>query len=280
MDAQSILAAKVAYLSGNSANDIDEAMKKYVSTDTQLQQELAFVETFWDSELDERQEQPSSQLDARFYQMLSMAQATQRDTAAQFNNAETQTSGQGFLARLTDWLTPKPAMQLAMMAGIFALGYYVNMPQAPTTSDDAMVNLQQEVQSLNSLVALSMIENNSASKRLTGINYSKQSDSNDQTLNNALLKMINTDKSTAVRLAAIDALYARGLQADNELTLLAGLNEQNLMVQIDLVKLLSDQGSEVSRIKLKDMAANGDLHQEVKEFFEQHQRVHNQNQSI
>lgn len=265
MDNKTILAVKVAYLSGNSPNDIDETMKKQIQQDKQLAQEIAFVESFWSSEDEAAQEMPSKALDARFYQMLSVAQAAQSKGQAEISHVKKTT----WLDKLGQWLLPKPIMQLAMMAGVFSLGYYINAPVSDP-EELAMNSLKQEVQSLSSLVALSMIDNSSASKRLTGISYSKQSGANDQILNNALLKMINADKSTAVRLAAIDALSSRGFDANMELALLEGLAEQNLMVQIELVSLLISQGSQISQIKLKDLAANGALDNEAKEFFELH----------
>lgn len=276
MDAQSILAAKVAYLSGNSQQDIDEAMKAFIDNNPSLKTEIAFVEAFWHEDNDMPEEQPSTALDASFYQMLSQAQSAQTQ-AQQLVMSEQKPS---FWQQLGDFLTPKPMMQFAMLAGVFGLGYFVNTPQQSMPENTAMTGLQQEVQSLSSLVALSMIENQSASKRLTGISYSKQSAANDEALDSALLKMINNDKSTAVRLAAIDALAERGFGVDTELSLAEGVHGQKLMVQISLIKLLTDHGSTVSKIKLKDMVSNNLLHLEAEEFFEAQLQAKQSLQSI
>ncbi len=276
MNAQDILAAKVAYLSGNAQTDLTPQMQQAVEKDDKLKTEIAFVEAFWQTNDSSAPEMPSSKLDARFYQMLAMAQAAQRNAINSDNDAK---STDGLLDRLKHWLMPKPALQFAMMAGIFSLGYFTKLPSGETT-DVAMNNLQQQVQSLNSLVALSMINNQSASKRLTGISYTKQTDVSDQTLNNALLNMINHDKSTSVRLAALDALFSRGLNSKLELDLLNSVAEQNPLVQIEMVRLLIGFGSEVAQTKLKAAAKSGVLDADVKELLEQQIAAKSQLQSI
>jgi hypothetical protein len=288
MNSQQILTAKVDFLSGNANQDIDETMKQIVDNNPALQQEIAFVEAFWHKDNDVKDEQPSASMDARFYQMLAGAQSAQINALAPgVNSPTTKTS---IWQQLKEVMMPQSfgngMMQVAMMGMVFTLGYYVNLPQSPNmttaavTQDNSMADLKSEVQSLNSLVALSMIQNSSASKRLTGINYSRQSGSDDETLNDALVKMLNNDKSTAVRLAAIDAFAERGLNTQVEIKLVDALSKQKPLVQIGLIKLLNNHGSEYARIKVAALARQGELTEEAREVYQQFKAMQNQQNQI
>ena len=262
IDTQTILSTKVAFLSGNSTQDIDDSMKAYAQNDIELQKELAFIEAFWHQSNDAVHEQPSNTLDARFYQMLSQAQA------AQMPQSITQPK-LTLLQSIQNWISPKPIMQFAMMAAVFTLGFNIN--SQPNTAPDnvAMQGLQDKVESLNSLVALSMINNSSASKRLTGIDYSRQSNTDDDALNDALIKMLNHDTSTAVRLAAVNAIAERFLSDKVQQQLLDGLILQKPLVQIELVSLFLNHGSKSSMDSLAALVKNQELSDEATEIYQQ-----------
>jgi hypothetical protein len=263
INAQSILSAKVAFLSGNSSSDIDDKMKLYVKDDTVLQQELAFIEAFWHQDNDSIEEKPSSGLDAQFYQMLFQAQSVQKIKP----NVPRKNA---WFKIIQHWLTPKPIMQFAMMAAVFTLGYNINAPTVSETNNTAMQGLQQKVESLNSLVALSMINNRSASKRLTGIDYSRQSTIDDNALNEALLRMLKHDSSTAVRLSVVNALAERGLSDKSQQQLLEGLTLQKPLVQIELVTLLLNHGNSTSVTTLATLVETQKLSTEAIEIYRQH----------
>ncbi|MCJ8272666.1 MAG: HEAT repeat domain-containing protein [Psychrosphaera sp.] len=283
MNSQQILTAKVDFLSGNANQDIDETMKQIVDNDPALQQEIAFVEAFWHKDNDVKDEQPGASMDARFYQMLAGAQSAQISALAPI--LKSSADKPSIWQQLNDALVPQSfgngMMQVAMMGMVFTLGYYVNVSQSSdlqasaATQDNSMAELKSEVQSLNSLVALSMINNSSASKRLTGINYSRQSGADDETLNDALVKMLNNDKSTAVRLAAIDAFAERGVTTRVEIKLVDALAKQNPLVQIGLIKLLNNHGSEYARIKVAALARQGELTDEAREVYQQFKAMQN-----
>src|SRR4029079_4766597 len=88
-----------------------------------------------------------------------------------------------------------------------------------------VAELRQEVRSLNHMVALSLLERDSASERLRGVSLTESSASvdrgNDPALLDALLDAGRNDPSVTVRLAAIDALASRAGRAPVRSQLLA-----------------------------------------------------------
>ena len=66
--------------------------------------------------------------------------------------------------------------------------------------------LRGQVESLRQLVALSLLQEQSASARLRGVNYSYQMTQPDREVQQALLHAVNHDTNVNVRLSAVDAL--------------------------------------------------------------------------
>src|SRR5690348_5884036 len=101
-----------------------------------------------------------------------------------------------------------------------------------------MTALQSEVTTLRQLVALSMLEQQSASQRLQGVNFSTQVERPDPEISTALLHALRFDSSVDVRLAALDALrrYKDDRQVRSGL-LNALQDQQSPLVQIALIDL-------------------------------------------
>lgn len=268
MNSQSILMAKISYLSGNSESDLDSEMKTYVANHPELAKELQFVEAFWQQKSEVELEQPSAALDQRFYQMLNQAKVVQNDQQIQSEKKQVVGLGLDIWQWLVSLFSPKPLAQFASLALVFTIG--LNMNSFTSSNNQSLAGLQKQVESLSSLVALSMINNGSTSERLTGVSYSLQTNEQNEQLNMALMKLLNTDKSTAVRLSVIDALSARASVIYFEAELLDSIdNQRHPMVQIALIRLLVNKGSNNSLSKLKDKSANNQISTEASEFIDQ-----------
>lgn len=107
--------------------------------------------------------------------------------------------------------------------------------------------LRQEVRGLREVVALSLLEQQSASERLRGIRYTAALEQPDEDVIAALTRTLRSDGSVDVRLAAADALrrYARlepVKRAARELL----MNDDSPLVQvagIDLLVAAQERGS-------------------------------------
>ena len=274
MNDEQIIQAKINFLSGESQNDLSAEMNVFVAKDLTLVEELKFIEKFWNSTKDSDDELPSSQLSNNFYAMLDQAksaqQSTQQSIEASRDNKQNKST---FFQLFENLFIGKPVLQFATIMMVFTLGYFLNQPQY-IEQDEAMVNLQKQVKALNSMVALSMIQKNSASERLAGVSYSKQSNVEDETLTMALIELLNSDSSSAVRLAVIDADYTRGSILSLQAKLLESIPKQsNALVQMGLIRLILEKGNALGKQKVIEMKAVDLLMPEVADFIEQNKAV-------
>jgi len=231
MNQQDIIAARLDFLNGHAKEDLTEQMLKHVSQDKNLADELEFITKCWQDQ--NLTEQPSSNLDRQFYQML-----------------ELQTSKPNWLERLkqtlSDYFAPKHLLQVALMAGMFGLGYQFNNNQfngSQLNSNTSVAALQQQVNSLNAMVAMNMINSQSASKRLAGIKHGAAIAIDDPTMHQALLQLLRHDQASSIRLSALDALSQQPLSAKLEQQLVNSFKDQTLLVQIQLLNVLFSYGS-------------------------------------
>ncbi len=137
------------------------------------------------------------------------------------------------------------------LAGMGA-GYSIRSSQ---TANAEVAQLRGEVGTMRQLVALSLLQQQSASERLRGVSWSYRVEPSDTEVLAALLTAVNHDPNVNVRLAAVDALRpfaASRATRDAVMQLLPGQTAP--IVQVALIDLLVD---------LKDKEAAPELHRVI-----------------
>jgi len=264
---QEIIETKIEFLNGNSNDDLSDEMKRQVDSDTSLKSEIRFIESIWQKpELDQTQS-PSPQMRANFYQMLSQAQTAQTQPVEQASvniaTAEVSDSGSwsltGALQKL-GWF--QPAFQFALVLGVFSIGWFM-APSAPPQGNINTAALEEQVDTLNVMVALSMLKNDSAAERLAGIDYSKNVGLKDQQLTSTLFSLLNNDRSSAVRISAVESLTNSESLSGIRVSLVESLSKQsNVIVQIALVNALHRAGA-FTKDEIELILSNPELDSEV-----------------
>jgi hypothetical protein len=135
-------------------------------------------------------EEPGGKVRERFYEMLG---------------AYRQGLGAAEARPARRWCT-QPAWQMAAAAAMLAVGLGVGYGVRDDKSRPEMVQLREEVANMRQLVALSLMQQQSASERLRGVSWSYQVEPSDKEVLNALVTAVNHDPNVNVRLAAVDAL--------------------------------------------------------------------------
>jgi hypothetical protein len=103
------------------------------------------------------------------------------------------------------WWVHHPAFQAACAMAILVIG--IGTGYLVRGRDTAEVSqLRGEVYNMRQLVALSLLQQQSASDRLRGVNFAYRVEQPDPQVLSALLTTVNHDASVNVRLAAVDAL--------------------------------------------------------------------------
>jgi len=121
-----------------------------------------------------------------------------------------------------------------------------------TGSENKIAELQQDLAATRQMVALSLLQQQSASQRLEGVSFSRRLPQPDPQVLNALFHTLRFDSSVDVRLAALDALSRYAGQPEVRRELLGALEgKQSPLVQVALVDLLVDlhDGNVVAQLK-------------------------------
>ena len=263
MTNQEVIDWKIASLANNDHSELSEEMQCYLKANSQLQEELLFIENFWTNDF-ESTVMPSDKLNANFYQMLSRAQSTEQKN---YHHVVVQESPFSLVDKVKEWFMPAPLAQFATLALVFVLGFNLNQGRSDGQNHEVYGGLQQEISSLSTMLAMSMLQKDSASERLSGVAYSRQSDLSNPLLVEQLIALLVRDKSTSVRLAIINSLskLASFSSSEQQLFTLA-IKEENLLVQIELCRLLLNYGSAVIKNQLTEQSNQQLLKPEVREF--------------
>ena len=268
MKNQTIIDWKIASLANNDNIDLSEEMQSYLKGNKQLQEELLFIEHFWTNDV-KPLVMPSDKLDANFYQMLSRAQSTQQVKIPQQSDIRysSQKQPSSLIDNVKSWLMPTPVAQFATLALVFTLGFNLNQSPSNEKNNQQYSGLQQEVSSLKTILAMSMLQKDSASERLSGVAYSRQTDLSNPLLVEQLIALLARDKSTAVRLAIINSLgELKSFGSSEQQLFTLATQEENLLVQIELCRLLLNYGSVEVKDLLTEQANQQQLKPEVQAF--------------
>jgi len=122
-----------------------------------------------------------------------------------------------------------------VMVGL-GIGFWINKNQE---RDQELADLKKQVED-NRRIMLAMLDNQqSASQRMVGVSVAYELDKADDEIVKVLVKTMNEDTNTNVRLAAMEALSKFGHETQVRIALIQSLTEQkDPVVQIALIQLL------------------------------------------
>jgi HEAT repeat protein len=137
-----------------------------------------------------------------------------------------------------------PAAGIVWACLFLACGYFIGKHAdggANTEVQKQLADLQSELAATRQTVALSMLQQQSASQRLEGVSWTTRLPEPDTKVLGALMHTVRFDNNVDVRLAALDALsrYADRPEVRRELVDVLQTT-QSPMVQVALIDLLVD----------------------------------------
>jgi hypothetical protein len=245
------------YLAGSLSGTAAEELDAHFAQCAACKQEAEALAETWRMLGLLGQAQPSPALRSQFYQSLD----AYRQGAASAAPAPPR-------RRFFDWgghWWTSPVFQLAWSAALLILG--VGMGHWLTQRDRAetdVARLQDEVRNMRQMVTLSLLQQQSASERLRGVDYAYRVQQSDTQVLAALLHAVNHDPNVNVRLAAVDALrkFAGSPAVRNTLGQSLAKQDSPLVqiAMIDLIVEMRDKGAANSLAALeRNPAANKDV---------------------
>jgi len=211
-------------------------------------------------------ERPSQRLRANFNIMLEQYQQEQRakNPAAQEHH--------GYWAPWMGGLNFRPSFAHGMLALIMLVsGFQLGRSFVPTnnTNNSEISALRTELAQKEQQVALSMMQQDSASSRIEGVNYSVKVERAEPVVLTALLHTLNYDNSVDVRLAAVEALRKYHDQPEVRIGVVGSLDKQKSpLVQIALIDLLVDMKEKSALEPLEKLQQTPSLNPIVKQHLE------------
>lgn len=206
-------------------------------------------------------EQPGPALRARFDAML----AAYREGAEQVERGRRPRFT--FSAWLETWWPYHPAFQFGIAIACLLIGGVVgHLAAGRAGGGQELARLREEIHKTRQLVAVSLLQQQSASDRLRGVTWSYRVASPDQDVLGALLRTVKYDTSVDVRLAAVDALrrYAGDPAVRDGLIEALG-GRQSPLVQIALIDVMVEARERESVPALEKLKADKEVNEAVRE---------------
>jgi len=228
------------FLAGTFNESDRTTIQSHLQSCSSCRQEYESLSTLWNSLGVLPDEKPRPQVRERFNAMLAAYEHGMRHASSR---ASILVSLDNFIGRL--W-PKRPAIQFGVALLMLALGGVIgtrlDRPQEPEATTQTSVEIAQlhgEVQTIRGMLAVSLMQQQSASDRLKGVNMSSRIAEKDPRVTQSLLDALRYDPSVNVRLAALDALSGAMDESEVRKTLVAALPEQSSpLVQLAMVELV------------------------------------------
>jgi len=164
------------------------------------------------------------------------------------------------------WQPLQPAFQIALallffIGGLAAAGYFRSGVEG-----DAVEQLRAELHATRQMVALSLLQQQSATERLRGVSWSNRIEDPGAEVLSALLDVLMSDPNVNVRLASVEALRKfGGSPIVRRGTLQALMRQDNPAVQVALIDLMVELQEKESIDTLRMFAQDFTVHEGVRQ---------------
>ena len=251
-------------LAGSLGEMANEELEQHLGECSACREQAAGIRSLWQNLGLLPAGEPGPAVRARFYEMLEAYQ----HGLAQARRPMRERINQW----LSGWWPQQPVWQAALAAVCLIAGlgggYLV---QRQEKEDPKLAQMSEEIRNMRQLVTLSLLQQQSASDRLSGVNWSYRLELPDSEVLSALLHTLNSDENVNVRLAAVDALYKFADSSMVRRSLRQSLPAQSSpIVQIALIDMLADLKDAQTSAVFREVLSRENLNPEVKQRLERH----------
>jgi hypothetical protein len=251
MKCEETTALVIDRLKGASTAADEQRLDEHLATCAACRAEADSALAVWQrlGELEASEPVPHERLRARFHAGLAAHDAR---------------AARSVLDRLLDaWWPRQPALQAGLAAALLVVGVLVGR-ELPAPVDSEVAALRDEVR----LVGLALLDHQSASERLLGVEWSRRTAQSPEVVR-ALLERVQYDSNLSVRLAAVDALRAHLGEPEVGAGLAAALERQAApLLQVALAEALLAGGSATGVEAVRQILMRSELDPTVRDYLQ------------
>jgi hypothetical protein len=240
-------------------NEVNAEVRQHLATCDSCRNELEILQSTWGRLGVLPDQEPSPRMRSRFYAAL---EAYQDELQSKPNNRQRVT----FADWWEGWWPKRFGFQMAMALLLLVIGFGLGrwIPEKERGLQEVAL-LRDELKDMRELVTLSLLQQQSASERLKGVNWSYQISQPDEQVVAALFGTLNSDPNVNVRLAAVDALQQLAGHPGVRASLVHSLPlQESPNVQVALIDLLVELKERQSVEVLRRLVQDRRLHKTVR----------------
>ncbi|WP_299243690.1 HEAT repeat domain-containing protein [uncultured Aquimarina sp.] len=226
MNCNQIQEQLIEYLDGSVDQNTHQVIAAHLITCTSCQESLEELQLIFDGIANDTEELPDASMKVNFKEMLQKEKEILSDSKIVSLRKNSKNS----------W---KTVLQIAATIALIVSAYLYGKQENNASFSQEMAILEKEKVQLKQEVTISLIENESASKRLQAVNYAEAFEKPGNEILKALINKMFYDDHINVRLAAAEALTKF---SDSEMVRKALINaletEQDPGMQIELIQIL------------------------------------------
>ena len=213
------------YLDGELSANAKIDFEVHLKNCPQCSKELEAYKKLLDAVAQDTLEMPSKNVTVGFEKMLS----NEQDNQVRVVNIGTQSNK-------TWWQNiPRVAAGITLLIASYFVGKYTEQGQA----QNQIVSLQNEAMEYKEVALISLLENESASKRMQGVQLVQDFEKPDEQIVSALGQKMLNDENTNVRLSALEALSSFSYSEQVKQIFVKALDsEKNPSVQLAIIEVL------------------------------------------
>lgn len=236
----------------------ERELAEHLSSCPTCRSEAEEIESLWQQlgTLADTEEVPTTRMRVRLWSALSVYEEGRGGLG-------------GWLRRAIERVWPRePAWQLGFTAAALVVGLLAGgrlAPRAPDASGEIQA-LRGELRSMQETISLSLLQHQSASERLRGVDMSARVGPDERVIG-ALLETVQHDENDNVRLAAIEALAPVVAQPLVGRELLDVLGRQDsTLVRVSLAELLLRSGVPGAEQAVRQLVAGDELEPQARDY--------------
>ena len=244
------------YIDGTLSSEREKEFRQYVEEGHINMNEVEALAKLQSGLLTSRTPEPSTELQKGFYEMLNAEIA---------NKGSKDNEQSSVLDRISGLLFGSQYGRMAFGIGVLALGLFLGINWKGSIYKSELTQLNDQMVEMKEMMMMAMLENESVSDRIKGVQMSSELSSSNQKVIDALFLTLNSDPSTNVRIAALNTLatYANDPAVRTGLVNSIGQQKSPLM-QVNLAELMVALQESEAKGPLKSILEDEQTPEEVR----------------